>query len=212
MKQEQSQSTQKARSVSKKSGFSSVEVVLAAATFALLVTALIGSYFYGQESTALAGNRARAVMLAEEGLEAVRNIRDANFSNLSDGTHGLSTTGNQWNLSGVSDITGIFTRTITISSDGTNRKAVSCTVSWQQNPQRAGSVVLTSRLTSWQSSAVVAGDCNVHAASQGYSAGTCRQNANQCTKNGETYLSGGDLECTTNYPGNASKDTCCALP
>src|SRR3989339_1628826 len=96
-------------------GFSLVEVILSTAVFVLLVTALVGAYLYGQESTALAGNRARATMLAEEGLEAARNIRDANFSNLSDGTHGLVISGNQWTLSGSSDVTDIFTRSISIS-------------------------------------------------------------------------------------------------
>ena len=70
-------------------GFSLVEVILSSAVFALLVTALVGAYLYGQESTALAGNRARAVMLAEEGLEATRNIRDGGFNDLGVGIHGL---------------------------------------------------------------------------------------------------------------------------
>src|SRR3989339_749416 len=96
-------------------GFSLVEVILASSVFILLVTSLVGAYLYGEESTALAGNRARATMLAEEGLEAARNIRDANFSNLSDGTHGLVISGNQWTLSGSSDVTDIFTRSISIS-------------------------------------------------------------------------------------------------
>ena len=100
-------------------GFSLVEVILASSVFILLATALVGSYLYGQESTALAGNRARAVLLAEEGLEAVRNIRDegaeGSFGTLTAGTYGLATSSNQWIFSGGSDATSIFTRTITIT-------------------------------------------------------------------------------------------------
>lgn len=132
-----------------RNGFSLVEIILASSIFVLLVTALVGAFLYGQESTALAGNRARANMLAEEGLEAVRNIRDPAYANLTDGTYGLTTTSNQWNLSGSSDTNGIFTRQIVISSVDTKRKSVTANVTWQQNPQRTGSVSLVSRLTNW---------------------------------------------------------------
>ena len=153
MKQGTLQSTRRARLITNPSGFSLVEIILASAVFGLLVTALVGTYLYGQEATALAGNRARANMLAEEGLEAVRNIRDPAYTNLTDGTYGLTTTGNQWNLSGSSDTSDIFTRQVTISSIDTKRKSVTANVTWQQNPQRNGSVALNSRLTYWQATA-----------------------------------------------------------
>lgn len=136
-------------------GFSLVEVILASTVFALLVTALVGAYLYGQEATALAGNRARAVMLAEEGLEAVRNIRDENFTNLSNGSKGLVISSNQWAFSGASDVTDIFTRRVVIESVEVageaerNKKSITATVTWQQNPQRTGTVFLVSRLTNW---------------------------------------------------------------
>jgi Tfp pilus assembly protein PilV len=136
--------------VFKQSGFSSVEVVLAASVFALLVTALIGSYLYGEESTALSGNRARAIMFAEEGLEAVRNIRDSSFSNLVDGSSGLSPSGTVWNTAGINDTSDIFTRSVIISSIDANRKSVTSNVTWQQNAQRTGSISLTTYLTNWQ--------------------------------------------------------------
>ena len=135
-----------------------VEAILATAVFGLFVTALSGIYLYGEESTALSGSRARAVLLAEEGLEAVRNIRDDDFSNLSDGTHGLAQSGNVWILSGSSDVTDIFTRAITISTVDANRKNVTSTVTWQQNAQRNGSVSLIERLTHWQEVVSVTGD------------------------------------------------------
>lgn len=131
-------------------GFSLVEVLLAVSVFGLIVTELVGGLIYGQQSTALAGQRARATMLVDEGLEAARNIRDESFSNLTDGTYGLVTSGNQWTLSGSQDITDIFTRTITISSIDANRKQVVSTVTWQQNNQRTGSVNLITYLTNWK--------------------------------------------------------------
>ena len=193
-------------------GFSLIEVLLSVSILALIVTALVGGLIYGRESTALAGERSRATFLAEEGLEAVRNIRDSSFSNLTDNTFGLTTTGNQWNLSGSSDTTDKFSRTITISTVDTSRKQVISTISWEQNAQRTGSVVLTSRLTNWQGSTPATTTCDAYAIQQGYSTGTCRQNAVQCSNHSETYLSGGDANCFTQNPGDPSHDTCCGLP
>jgi Tfp pilus assembly protein PilV len=133
-------------------GFSLVEVVLAGAVFGLLVSALVTAYLFGQEATATAGQRARAEGLADEGLEAVRNIRDDNYSNLTDGNHGLAIAGGIWTFSGVSDATDIFTRQVAISSVDADRKLVVSTVSWQQTPQRTGSVSATTYLTNWSGS------------------------------------------------------------
>lgn len=210
MRRELSQSIQKARSATNQAGFSLVEVILASAVFVLLVTALVGAYLYGQESTVLAGNRARAVLLAEEGLEAVRNIRDENFSNLTDGIYGLTTTNNQWNLSGLQDIIDIFTRQITISTVDTKRKNATINVSWQQNPQRSGSVSATTYFTNW-TAATGGGQppttCNEYCGSLGYLGGTCRRGVSRCNANGETAESGGNPLCIQQEGG-----TCCCAP
>ncbi len=197
----------------KNRGFSTIETLLASSILVLIVTAFMGAFIYGSESTALAGQRARATFLAEEGLEASRNIRDAGFSNLTDGTKGLAISGNQWTFSGSSDLTDSFyTRQITISTIDSSRKQVTSAVTWQQNPQRTGSVSLVTYLTNWKASAAPPATCNDYAVLQGYSSGTCRQNTQQCTNNSETYLSGGDSNCVTSFPGDPSRDTCCALP
>jgi len=149
MKYATSPLTKKGRLTTNQDGFSLIEVILASAVFVLLVTAFTGAYLYGEESTALSGNRMRANLIAEEGLEAVRNIRDAGFGNLSDGTHGLAVSGNQWAFSGSRDTVDIFTRQITVSSVDAKRKKVTSEVSWQQNAQRTGIVSLTTRFTNW---------------------------------------------------------------
>ncbi len=149
MKLEPSPSMPKAWLITSK-GFSLAEVILASAVFALLVTAFIGAYLYGEEATALAANRSQAVLLAEEGLEAARNIRDSSYANLTIGTHGLLISSNQWEFSGTSDTTNsFFTRQVVISSPTPNRKEVTSTVTWQQNPSRTGSVTLTTQFTNW---------------------------------------------------------------
>ena len=133
-----------------RNGFSLIEAILSVALFALLVTALSGAIVYGQESLALSGTRARAVFLAEEGLEVARNIRDQAFANLTNGNHGLAIAGNQWVFSGVSDATGIFTRQITITAIDPNRKQVASRITWQQNTQRSGDITLVTYLTNWR--------------------------------------------------------------
>ena len=163
-----------------KKGFSVVEVLLASSIFALLATAFVGSYLYGQESTALGGNLARATFLADEGLEAVRNIRDAGYTNLVAATYGLSTTSNQWNLSGSSDTNGIFTRQITLSAAGTKRFNATSTVTWQQNNQRTGSVSVATQLTKWMATQLTAAENLIISTSGAW----VDQNCNGC--NGST--------------------------
>ncbi len=144
--------------VSRSQGFSLIESLLASSLFGLMVTAIVGSLIYGHESVRVSGERARALYLAEEGLEAARNIRDNNFSNLVNGTHGLLVASNQWTLSGNSDVTNGFTRAVTISTVDANTKTVASTVSWQQTLQRAGTVTLTTRLTNWQANTATQAD------------------------------------------------------
>ncbi|MBP9864402.1 hypothetical protein KBC54_03065 [Patescibacteria group bacterium] len=135
---------------------SAVEILLAGAIFALLVTGLAGTYLYGQESAMVGGSRIRAVLSAQEGIEVTRNIRDENYTNLVDGTYGIATSTSQWSFSGVSDLFGGNTRAVTISSPGTNRKLISSAVTWQQNIQRTGSVSLVTYLTNWRAIATAA--------------------------------------------------------
>jgi len=189
-------------------GFSLIEIVLVSALFVLLFSVLVGNLIYGQESTMLAGNRSRAVFLAEEGLEATRNIRDDDFANLVDGTYGLYNVGGEWSLVGSFDINDIYTRQVTVSSIDANTKQIVSQIDWQQTPQRTGTVSFTSYLTNWAGSAASpppVTTCTDYCNSIGKTLGTCRQNKKQCSKNSETHESGGDIYCVAE-PAN---DTCC---
>lgn len=126
-----------------------VEVILSATLLLLLAVFAVRAYLYGVESIALSGSRQRALDYAEEGLEAVRNIRDSSFDNLSVGTYGLSTSTGQWVLTGTSSTNGEFTRQISIASASTSRKIATSTVTWAQNSQRSGSLSLATYLDDW---------------------------------------------------------------
>jgi Tfp pilus assembly protein PilV len=139
----------KGRSVINQTGFSTVEALLAASVFSLIVLGLVGALLYGLQSGATAGNRDQAMSLAKEGMEAVRSIRDDDFDNLTDGTHGLALVSSEWTFSGSSDTTGIFTRSVVISTPATGVKEVTVTVTWQQTAQRGGTISLAEYFTNW---------------------------------------------------------------
>ena len=127
-----------------------MEIILSGSLFVLFLTAFAGALYYGLQSSYLAGDRGRAIVYAEEGQEAVRSIRNANFANLVDGTYGLTYSNNAWSFASSSDVSGIFTRQVVISSAGTNRKMATVNISWQQTGARTGSVSTTARFTNWK--------------------------------------------------------------
>ena len=131
-------------------GFSLVEVILSVALFALFAMIFLGAVVYGEESAALSGARGRAALLAEEGLEAARNMRDENFANVAPGAHGIVIVNNQWAFSGASDTVGQFTRQVIVTATDQVRRRVEAKVSWQQNTQRTGSVSATTLLINWK--------------------------------------------------------------
>ena len=131
-------------------GFLLIEIILTSALFVLFVTAFSGVFYYGLQSSTLSGDRLRAVMIAEEGQEAVKSIKNNNFSNLVDGTYGLVYSSSSWNFAGAQDVSGIFTRRVTIANAGVSRKNITVTVTWQQAPDRVGSVSTSARLTNWK--------------------------------------------------------------
>ncbi|HEY5695320.1 MAG TPA: hypothetical protein VIQ80_00625 [Candidatus Saccharimonadales bacterium] len=160
--------------MNKRAGFSPIEVLLAATIFAMLVTVIVGAFIFARESTANAGVRARAVYLAEEGLEAARNIRDSAYANLPLGTYGLVQSGGVWTLGGSVDTTGIYTRSLTVAAANTYRKTVTSTVTWPQ-AVGTGSVSGVTEFANWTSSwltAVMAGSYDAAGTTDGLKVAT----------------------------------------
>lgn len=137
-------------------GFSIIEVILSVALFALVITFSITAFLHGLEATHVSGERTRAFLLAEEGIEATRNIRDSGWDNLTTGTHGLIVEDNIYKFSGEYDepFEGFFKRSITVGSEQTHNsttyKEVEVEITWQQTETREGSVAVITRFTNWK--------------------------------------------------------------
>ena len=134
----------------KEKGQSLIELLVAIGIFVTVVSVLIflilDSYITGR----LAEEITRANFFAEEGLEAVKSIRDNNFVNLTNGDHGLIISGGNWQFSGTSEIiNGKFTRIINVEEIDPNRKKVTSLVTWQFTEARPQEVMLVTYLTNW---------------------------------------------------------------
>lgn len=131
-------------------GFSVAEIIVASAVFVLFVTIFTGILVSSINGLDYSGTKNRAIILAEEGLEATRSIRDSNFSNLVDGTYGINNNGAQWVFIPTQDIVdNYFTRKIIISSIDANTKSVISVVDWN-NLKTNGSVSLLTHFANWQ--------------------------------------------------------------
>ena len=130
-------------------GFSLIEIILSSALLAMFALAFLGVLGFSQESTLRAGQRSRAIFLAEEGLEAARNIRDENFTNLTVGNHGITST-NKWLFSGQTDIVENFTRTVSVADVNLQTKQVTSEVTWKQAGGNHVSVSFSTLFTDWR--------------------------------------------------------------
>ncbi len=126
-----------------------VETVVAIAIFAILATVAYEIYIGVDNLVKRADQKSTALWLAEEGIEATRSIRDEAFANLTDGTYGLSDSGNKWVLSGSSDMSGIYERAVNISTISPVIKEIITTVNWSSKTSPTNSVSLKSYLTNW---------------------------------------------------------------
>lgn len=137
------------KKVAEANGFSLIEIILSSGLLALFALAFLGVLGFSQESTLRAGQRGRAIFLAEEGIEAARSIRDENFTILTAGDHGV-TTSNKWNLTNQPDTLENFTRTLTVVDVNSQTKQVTSQVAWKQTGGNQVSVSFATLFTDWR--------------------------------------------------------------
>lgn len=91
------QNNKEGNSKSHKAGFSIIEVILAGSILAIIVFGIVSAWLYGEHALIRAGDTSRGVAIASEGVEIMRNLRDADFAILQDGTYALTNYGSGWN-------------------------------------------------------------------------------------------------------------------
>lgn len=198
--------------MSYENGQSLIELVIAIGIFVVVISSLAFLVFNGYAASYLASEITQATLLAEEGLEATRSIRDNSWVGLGGGDHGLSIdTGGHWVFQGTEeDISGQLgqgaKRVITIEDVDPNnsdpdRKKVISKVFWQFTESKPQEVSLVTYLTNWKKT-TEAFICDVVCQWDGYIEGVCRPEPS-CP--GENELGGlGEYGCTIN------KLCCCA--
>ncbi len=129
-----------------------MEVLIGIGVFSLFLTAVSLVVMKGQENSVMGGDRLRGLYATTRGLEAARSIRDASFSSLSTGAHGLALgAGGTWTFSGSqSSLTGSYVNTVTVSSLGTGWAQVLSQTNWKHGRFQSGSVLLRTELTDWR--------------------------------------------------------------
>ena len=121
------------KNINRTSGQSIAEVIVALAIFTLGVAAVGSMMLDAERTTRARQERERASLLASEGIEAARSIRDGNFDALVSGTYGLVQNNGHFELSGVLDDEDELKREIEVVDIDANTKQVSSTVSWGEN-------------------------------------------------------------------------------
>lgn len=106
-------------------GSTVLEIVIAVGFFATISSGIVVLYLGAYRTSVDDLKKLQADMYLQEGFEAVRAIRDYNFNDLADGTHGLTNINGYWEFSGTSDPQGGFVRSITISD---LKRSASCAI------------------------------------------------------------------------------------
>lgn len=133
-------------------GQSALEVLVALALLGLLATGSAVVLSQAAFESRAADERARAEGLLQEGVEAVRQVRDRDFALLADGTHGLTLVNGLWGFSGTEDVTdGAFRRSATVVSVGDGQKDLTVAVRWTPTVGRDLTRQVVTRLTDWHS-------------------------------------------------------------
>jgi hypothetical protein len=133
-----------------------IEIILAIALFGMLTFVVMSAFVYSRDSTAVAGDTNRASEIASASIQAINNIAQSSYSNLTSYTNGtkyyLDNSSAQWSLSTTSTtVNSIYTPSVVFAAgpNSTTRQAT-VTVTWPENLQRTGTITAVTYLSNWQ--------------------------------------------------------------
>ncbi len=140
---------------------SSVEVMIALALFVLMTMAAFTLFGTTLSQDALSRERQTAQNAVQEGQEAVRQIRNADWDALTAGTHGLVLSGGMWSFNGTEDVQDIYHRSVVVTDVGNDARDVAVTVQWTSAGGGNATAAASARLTNWQAPPLPSGsNCN----------------------------------------------------
>lgn len=138
------------RSPLARKGQSLVEAIVAIGITVLVITGLVVLAIGAVRSATISRNRSVAVQYAQEGMEALRSVRDRSFSELpTSGTNRIVWTGADWGVLAGTETIGFYTRSFTSEQTAPGKLKILLSVAWTDS---AGghTVDLTTYLTDWQ--------------------------------------------------------------
>lgn len=145
-------------------GFGIIEVIVAMGIFVIIAVTGVSTVTHSFSINRLSEETSTAHLFAQEGIEAARSIRNQDWTDMVAGTHGVSNAGNAWSFSGSNNISGKYTRQITVAQgqrDGSGNIVdsggsadsdlvkVTSEVSWDFSPTRANNVTLETYFTNF---------------------------------------------------------------
>lgn len=101
-------------------GLSIIEVILAVMIFSILAVSGVATVIHSFSVNRRGEEETQATLVAQEGIEAARSIKNKSWVSLTTGAHGLATTGNQWAFSGTTETLGRFTRVVNVTAVNRN--------------------------------------------------------------------------------------------
>ncbi len=130
-----------------------LEIILVLAIFLVSILILLPLFLDSLNSSEFSREFSIANLLAIEGLEVTRSIRDDNWENLTSGNHGLAISEGHFVFQGeredISDQLEKGERQIRIEDIDSNRKKVTSKISWEHKGERK-EIKLVTFLTNWQ--------------------------------------------------------------
>ncbi|MDP3901796.1 MAG: hypothetical protein Q8Q37_02385 [bacterium] len=137
-------------SIVSRRGASLMELLVAIGIFAMISASALILFFGGQSISVDSVNVQRALDYAVEGQEAVQSIAHRNWSELTNGEHGLIYQGGQWEFLDSSTAKDLFSLKVFIDDVDVNTKKASTTVTWALSPARSQDIQLVRYLSHWE--------------------------------------------------------------
>lgn len=132
-----------------------LEAIIAIGIFALFLGGIGLTLILGERTTIVSGDRMRASFLAEQQLEAVRQMQAMDFASVTTGDHGLTLGASGWSWSGTLVQNNGFTSWVTVTPKSADWIEVASNVQWNFSNTRSGSVLLTTHITDWKKIATI---------------------------------------------------------